>query len=117
MLACSGVSSSRHDTHISFPLLILPDLGLVNKQHLTRCRNRTVCLKACLPLLLTINKCNFMRNLAIQTLTMIGNASKAVNTQGISLVGFLTALATSFVVFGVQTGFFLLLRNKLARIL
>ncbi|KAI1485770.1 hypothetical protein F5X96DRAFT_300575 [Biscogniauxia mediterranea] len=36
--------------------------------------------------------------------------------QGISLVAFFTALSTSLVVFGVQTGLFLLLRNKLARI-
>ncbi|KAI0597867.1 hypothetical protein F4775DRAFT_557786 [Biscogniauxia sp. FL1348] len=36
--------------------------------------------------------------------------------QGISLVAFFTALSTSLVIFGVQTGFFLLLRNKLARI-
>ncbi|KAI5919916.1 hypothetical protein F4810DRAFT_685546 [Camillea tinctor] len=36
--------------------------------------------------------------------------------QGISLVAFFTALSTSLVIFGVQTGLFLLLRNKLARI-
>ncbi|KAK3353051.1 hypothetical protein B0T25DRAFT_200249 [Lasiosphaeria hispida] len=35
---------------------------------------------------------------------------------GISLVAFVTALAASLIVFGVQMGFFLLLRNKLARI-
>ncbi|KAI8629530.1 DUF221-domain-containing protein [Xylariaceae sp. FL1651] len=45
-----------------------------------------------------------------------GNPNKAVGDQGISLVGFITALSTSLVVFGIQTGFFLLLRNKLARI-
>ncbi len=37
--------------------------------------------------------------------------------QGISLVAFITALATSLVIFGIQLGLFLLLRNKLARIL
>jgi hypothetical protein len=36
---------------------------------------------------------------------------------GISLVAFVTALAASLVVFGIQMGFFLLLRNKLVRIL
>lgn len=36
--------------------------------------------------------------------------------QGISLVAFLTALATSLVVFGIQMLAFLILRNKLARI-
>ncbi|KAM7218587.1 protein of unknown function DUF221 domain containing protein [Rhypophila decipiens] len=36
--------------------------------------------------------------------------------RGISLVGFVTALAASLIVFGIQTGLFLLLRNKLARI-
>jgi hypothetical protein len=41
----------------------------------------------------------------------------AQEASGISLVAFLTALATSLVVFGIQIGFFLLLRNKLARIL
>ncbi|KAI1267156.1 DUF221-domain-containing protein [Xylariaceae sp. FL1019] len=44
-----------------------------------------------------------------------GTASASQDT-GIGLVGFLTALTTSLVVFGVQTGAFLLLRNKLARI-
>jgi len=38
-------------------------------------------------------------------------------TQGISLVAFLTALATSLVIFGVQMFAFILLKNKLARIL
>ena len=37
--------------------------------------------------------------------------------QGISLQAFVTALGASLVIFGVQTGVFLLLRNKLARIL
>ncbi|GAW18866.1 hypothetical protein ANO14919_083480 [Xylariales sp. No.14919] len=40
----------------------------------------------------------------------------AASDRGISLVGFITALATSLVVFGVQMALFLLLRNKLARI-
>lgn len=50
-------------------------------------------------------------------LTVIGNPSKAIGSRGISLVSFITALATSLVVFGIQTGIFLILRNKLARIL
>lgn len=41
----------------------------------------------------------------------------AQSSEGMGLVAFLTALATSLVVFGIQMGFFLLLRNKLARIL
>ncbi|GAP90450.1 putative DUF221 domain-containing protein [Rosellinia necatrix] len=45
-----------------------------------------------------------------------GDTSKALGDRGISLVGFITALATSLVVFGIQMGLFLLLRNKLARI-
>ncbi|KAL1879407.1 hypothetical protein VTK73DRAFT_6939 [Phialemonium thermophilum] len=40
----------------------------------------------------------------------------AQESSGITLVAFFTALATSLVVFAVQIGFFLLLRNKLARI-
>jgi hypothetical protein len=44
----------------------------------------------------------------------VGSAQTAT---GISLVAFLSALATSLVVFGVQISLFLLLRNKLARIL
>ncbi|KAI0022695.1 hypothetical protein F4780DRAFT_162909 [Xylariomycetidae sp. FL0641] len=40
----------------------------------------------------------------------------AAQDKGQSLTSFLTALSTSLVVFGVQTGLFLLLRNKLARI-
>ncbi|KAL2023425.1 hypothetical protein VTK56DRAFT_2782 [Thermocarpiscus australiensis] len=40
----------------------------------------------------------------------------AQGSTGISLVAFVTALAASLVVFGVQMGFFLLLRNKLVRI-
>ncbi|KAI1437142.1 DUF221-domain-containing protein [Xylaria sp. CBS 124048] len=45
-----------------------------------------------------------------------GDPNKALGDRGISLVGFVTALATSLVVFGVQISLFLLLRNKLARI-
>jgi hypothetical protein len=41
----------------------------------------------------------------------------AQGSQNISLVAFLTALATSLVVFAIQMIAFLLLRNKLARIL
>ena len=44
-------------------------------------------------------------------------ARAALESSGISLVAFVTALAASLVVFGIQMGFFLLLRNKLARIL
>ncbi|KAI5868509.1 DUF221-domain-containing protein [Durotheca rogersii] len=36
--------------------------------------------------------------------------------QGITLIAFITALNVSLIVFGVQTGVFLLLRNKLSRI-
>ena len=45
------------------------------------------------------------------------DAGQGQNSYGISLVAFVTALATSLVIFGVQIGLFLLLRNKLARIL
>jgi calcium permeable stress-gated cation channel len=41
----------------------------------------------------------------------------AQTSAGISIVAFFTALASSLIIFGVQMGFFLLLRNKLARIL
>lgn len=44
-------------------------------------------------------------------------AGAAQEASGISLVAFVTALATSLVVFGIQIALFLLLRNKLARIL
>ncbi|OTB08130.1 hypothetical protein M426DRAFT_201462 [Hypoxylon sp. CI-4A] len=44
------------------------------------------------------------------------STGSAQNNQGITLIAFLTALSTSLVVFGVQTGFFLILRNKLSRI-
>lgn len=37
--------------------------------------------------------------------------------EGISLVAFITALATSLVIFGIQMLAFILLKNKLARIL
>ncbi|ORY63163.1 uncharacterized protein BCR38DRAFT_222935 [Pseudomassariella vexata] len=45
-----------------------------------------------------------------------GSAGTASKSQGINLVAFSAALTTSLVVFGVQTGLFLLLRTKLARI-
>ncbi|KAK0735715.1 hypothetical protein B0T21DRAFT_412317 [Apiosordaria backusii] len=45
-----------------------------------------------------------------------GQAGFAQQASGISLVAFVTALAASLIVFGVQMGFFLLLRNKLVRI-
>ncbi|KAK6852765.1 hypothetical protein PG995_011316 [Apiospora arundinis] len=41
---------------------------------------------------------------------------KALASQGITLIKFVSALATSLIVFGIQAGLFLLLRNKLARI-
>ncbi|KAK4134269.1 DUF221-domain-containing protein [Trichocladium antarcticum] len=43
-------------------------------------------------------------------------AGFAQKSTGISLVAFVTALAASLIVFGIQMGFFLLLRNKLVRI-
>lgn len=42
---------------------------------------------------------------------------EAQNSAGISAVAFVTALTVSLIIFGVQIGLFLLLRNKLARIL
>ncbi|KAI1503917.1 hypothetical protein F5X99DRAFT_373856 [Biscogniauxia marginata] len=47
---------------------------------------------------------------------MADTTASARSDQGISLVAFFAALSTSLVVFGVQSGLFLLLRNKLARI-
>jgi hypothetical protein len=44
-------------------------------------------------------------------------AGSAQGSTGISLVAFVTALAASLIVFGIQMGFFLLLRNRLVRIL
>ncbi len=53
------------------------------------------------------------------TQTPIADAGSgtAQTSAGISIVAFFTALSTSLIIFGVQTGVFLLLRNKLARIL
>ncbi|KAK4640392.1 hypothetical protein QC761_603290 [Podospora bellae-mahoneyi] len=45
-----------------------------------------------------------------------GRPGSGQQDRGISLVAFVTALAASLIVFGVQMGFFLLLRNKLVRI-
>lgn len=45
-----------------------------------------------------------------------GGDGYAQNSEGISLVAFLTALGTALVIFAVQMLLFLLLRNKLARI-
>ncbi|KAI0132515.1 hypothetical protein BJ170DRAFT_251352 [Xylariales sp. AK1849] len=50
------------------------------------------------------------------TSTTDPNAGAAQDDKGISLVAFLTALASSLAIFGVQLGLFLLLRTKLARI-
>lgn len=47
----------------------------------------------------------------------VDGVGAALESNGISLVAFVTALATSLVVFGIQIALFLLLRNKLARIL
>jgi calcium permeable stress-gated cation channel len=44
-------------------------------------------------------------------------AQEAQEDRGIGIVSFLAALAVALVIFGVQTLLFLLLRNKLARIL
>lgn len=41
----------------------------------------------------------------------------AEEDRGIGIVSFITALAVALIVFGVQAGLFLALRNKLARIL
>jgi hypothetical protein len=48
------------------------------------------------------------------TSTIFGDAQKAA---GISLVALLTAIASSSIIFGVQMIAFMLLKNKLARIL
>ncbi|KAH6631841.1 hypothetical protein F5144DRAFT_511708 [Chaetomium tenue] len=53
---------------------------------------------------------------AATTTTIEEGPGSAQEATGISLVAFVTALAASLVVFGIQTGFFLLLRNKLVRI-
>lgn len=45
------------------------------------------------------------------------DTGSAQTSQGITLIAFVTALNVSLIVFGVQTGFFLVLRNKLSRIL
>ncbi|KAI0387705.1 DUF221-domain-containing protein [Hypomontagnella monticulosa] len=44
------------------------------------------------------------------------DSGSAQRNQGITLIAFVTALNVSLIVFGVQTGLFLLLRNKLSRI-
>lgn len=44
-------------------------------------------------------------------------ANAANKDRGIGIVSFLTALLVAIIIFAVQTGVFLLLRNKLARIL
>lgn len=44
-------------------------------------------------------------------------SKKLSENEGIGLAAFLTALGFSLIIFGVQSGLFLLLRNKLARIL
>ncbi|KAI4870053.1 DUF221-domain-containing protein [Hypoxylon rubiginosum] len=44
------------------------------------------------------------------------DSGSAQRNQGITLIAFVTALNVSLIVFGVQTGLFLVLRNKLSRI-
>lgn len=46
-----------------------------------------------------------------------GSDSKAKDNQGIGIVSFLTAVSVSVIIFAVQVFFFIILRNKLARIL
>jgi calcium permeable stress-gated cation channel len=53
---------------------------------------------------------------ASATASVSDTVGQAQNSQGISIVTFLTALVTSLVVFGVQMFFFVALKNKLARI-
>ncbi|KAI0171856.1 DUF221-domain-containing protein [Hypoxylon sp. FL1284] len=45
-----------------------------------------------------------------------GDSGSAQRNQGITLIAFVTALNVSLIVFGIQSGLFLLLRNKLSRI-
>ena len=54
---------------------------------------------------------------ATPSATNASGIGSAQNSQGISLVAFLTALATSLVIFGVQIFAFILFKDKLARIL
>jgi len=54
---------------------------------------------------------------AAATSTSADQGGEAQNSAGISLVAFVTAMTVSLIIFGVQIGLFLLLRNKLARIL
>jgi hypothetical protein len=44
-------------------------------------------------------------------------ANAANRDRGIGIVSFITALAVALIIFAVQSGIFLMLRNKLARIL
>lgn len=47
----------------------------------------------------------------------LGVSGSAQGSQGISLVAFVTALVSSLTIFGIQMLLFILLKNKLARIL
>jgi hypothetical protein len=49
--------------------------------------------------------------------TTKGGSGSAQNNEGIGITSFLTSIAVAVAIFGVQTFIFLLLRNKLARIL
>ncbi|KAI1097759.1 DUF221-domain-containing protein [Jackrogersella minutella] len=49
-------------------------------------------------------------------MTDSSDTGSAQRNQGITLIAFVTALNVSLIVFGIQTGFFLVLRNKLSRI-
>ncbi|CAG8951762.1 hypothetical protein HYFRA_00005564 [Hymenoscyphus fraxineus] len=53
---------------------------------------------------------------AVPTAVRSGAPGSAQNSQGISLLTFVTALVSSLVIFGVQMFLFILLKNKLARI-
>jgi hypothetical protein len=66
---------------------------------------------------LTLGSTTATASAAASTTVIPDGAGSAQQSTGISLVAFVTALAASLVVFGVQMGFFLLLRNKLVRIL
>jgi hypothetical protein len=48
---------------------------------------------------------------------MSGGVGTGQSSQGISLVALLTAIATSAIIFGVQMLAFVILKDKLARIL
>lgn len=98
-------------------LFLLSQVQLAG-QYFPSWRTQTVCHQICSLLLRNNHPTPHGRPFLLLTLlAMIGDSTKALGDRGISLVSFLTALAASLVVFGIQMGLFLLLRNKLARIL